>query len=137
MNANFIDIQYFKLQNREFIIKELAVLKKNGSLAHYIFKPPFHFLNLEPEERQQVRWITENCFNIPWHMGTTSYEDLDGILKNLQNDVYYTKGVTKSRWLQKNKIKTKTIKFPLSTKILKNKGCISHEINQKKKIFVL
>lgn len=135
---NFIDIQYFNLPNRhQFIIKELAILKNNGSLAHYIFKPPFPFSSLVPEEQQQVRWVTENCFGLPWQMGTTSYEDLDEILKNLRHDVFHSKGAAKIRWLQKNKIKAKNIKFSLSTKLLKNKGCIFHEVGQRKNLCAL
>ena len=54
----YIDIQYFKIQN-QIIIKELCILI-DDSIAHYLFKCPFNFDFLSEFDKCHVKWVENN-----------------------------------------------------------------------------
>lgn len=54
-----VDVQGFKTEANEFIIKEIAILC-DKKIQVFLIKAPFPFYDLTKEERRQVSWIERN-----------------------------------------------------------------------------
>lgn len=93
-----VDLQGFKTEYNEFILKEIAVLT-GTQLIHLLFEPPFSFHELTEKEKKQVCWIQRNR-KIFWKEGYVSYGDHKNIIRNiLRNKNIYVKGLEKIQWL--------------------------------------
>lgn len=98
MNA-IVDIQGFKTENNEFIVKEIAILYKNKTQV-FLIKPPFPFHELTKWEKKQVNWIERNR-NIYWSEGSVPYSKCKGLITNILKDkCLYAKGLEKVAWLK-------------------------------------
>lgn len=94
-----IDVQGFKLETNEFIVKEIAILYEN-KIQVLLIKPPFPYHELTRQERRQVNWIQRNR-NIYWNEGVVSYSHYQKLITNIARDkCVYTKGLEKVLWLQ-------------------------------------
>ncbi|CAG9781774.1 unnamed protein product [Diatraea saccharalis] len=95
-----VDVQGFKTETNEFIIKEIAVLC-NKKLQVFLIKPPFPFYDLTKQERRQVAWIERNR-HIYWSEGFIHYSNYQHlILDVLRDKCIYTKGHEKMLWLKR------------------------------------
>lgn len=97
-----IDVQGFKTDSNEFIVKEIAILC-NNHIQTYLIKPPYPFYNLTKTERKQVCWIERNR-GIHWKEGFISYLNYKGYVNMnnyLNNKRVYAKGVEKVQWISK------------------------------------
>lgn len=98
MNA-IVDLQGFKKDNNEFILKEIAILCSRQTLV-LLIKPPFPFYELSKTERSTVSWIERNR-KIFWDEGFIPYSQMSQYITNyLKNKVIYVKGSEKVLWLK-------------------------------------
>lgn len=94
-----VDIQGFKTETNEFIIKEIAILS-NKKIQVYLIKAPFPFYDLTKQERRQVNWIERNR-QIYWSEGDIPYSKHQYLIANiLKEKCVYTKGMEKVMWLK-------------------------------------
>lgn len=100
MNA-IVDMQLFKVDDQQFIIKELAVIK-NKKVAHCVFKPPFPFEELSLKYKKQAKWLMRNHHCIKWNEGEMEFEQCKKILQKWTSnaDTIYVKGKEKAGYLR-------------------------------------
>lgn len=95
-----VDIQGFKTDENEFILKELALATQNN-IHVYLFKPPCAYYDLSKSEKAQVSWIERNR-NVYWREGYLPYKEITNIIKPLlSNKRILVKGQEKVVWLRK------------------------------------
>lgn len=101
--VTFIDLQGFKTESNDFIVKEAAILRDGNKLLHWIFEPPFEFRRLTATEARQVRWLTNKHHGIGWTDGYVPYKTVGSCLKlaleNTQQII--VRGLEKKKWLWK------------------------------------
>lgn len=98
MNA-IVDVQGFKTESNEFIVKEMAIACGNQIMI-LLIKPPFPFYNLTKKEKSQVNWIERNR-KIFWKEGFIPYlKLLQYIEPYLKDKNIYVKGCEKVSWLR-------------------------------------
>lgn len=94
-----VDVQGFKTEGNEFIVKEIAILC-NNKIQRLLIKPPFPFYKLTVKERKQVNWIQRNR-KIYWCEGVTPYLNYQNfIADNIKDKCIYVKGLEKVLWLK-------------------------------------
>lgn len=94
-----VDVQGFKSDSNNFIVKEIAILY-NNQLQVYLIKPPYPFYNLSKTEMKQVSWIERNR-GIYWKEGYIPYLSYNNnICKFLHDKNIYTKGIEKMLWIK-------------------------------------
>lgn len=94
-----VDIQGFKRETNEFIIKEIAILY-NKTLQVFLIKPPFPFEKLTKQEKKQVSWIERNR-KIHWREGFVPYSNYRNLVIDILRDKHiYVKGSEKVLWLK-------------------------------------
>lgn len=94
-----VDVQGFKTETNEFIIKEFAVLL-NKKIHMFLIKPPFPFYDLTIPEKRQVSWIERNR-RIYWRDGFVPYSNHQNLIVDILRDKsVYTKGLEKVLWLK-------------------------------------
>lgn len=100
--VTFVDLQGFKTESNNFIVKEAAILRDGNKLLHWIFEPPFGIHRLTAAEIRQVRWLTKKHHGIAWSDGYVSYNKAKSCLKlALENTQVIVKGLEKKTWLCK------------------------------------
>lgn len=98
MNAIIVDVQGFKSDENEFILKEIAI-HSNSHILTFLIKPPCPFYDLTKTERRKVCWIERNR-GIHWNEGYIPYSNHKYIIqKILQGKIIFVKGVEKRLWL--------------------------------------
>lgn len=98
MNA-IVDVQGFKTETNEFIIKEIAILC-DKKVQVFLIKPPYPFYDLTKKERLQVSWI-ERHRKIYWNEGEVLYSKHKTLIANILRDKnIYVKGSEKTEWLK-------------------------------------
>lgn len=95
-----IDVQGFKTDGNQFILKEMA-MQCGSQILVLLFKPPFPYYNLSKTERRQVGWIEKNR-GLYWNEGFIPYKDHKHIIQNvLRNKIcIFTKGMEKVTWIK-------------------------------------
>lgn len=96
-----VDVQGFKTDSNDFIVKEIAMQCGRNVLV-LLVKPPFPFYNLTKTERNQVCWIERNRFFF-WNEGFIPYTNYKNYIVNyLKNKpIIYVKGTEKVKWIRK------------------------------------
>lgn len=97
-NMEFImDVQGFKGEHNQFIIKELAIISTDGQLYELqLFQPPCTFNELSEIVQQQVHYLEKHFHGLYWKSGFQPYSELHQTLKNLNlSGVVYVKGSEK------------------------------------------
>lgn len=97
-----IDFQGFKIENNEFVVKELAAYD-GYRVSHYVFERPFEFKYLQRKYQKQSIWLSRHHHCIDWMTGDIPLYKLDGILKRLSNaeSQIYVKGREKVNYLRR------------------------------------
>lgn len=94
-----VDVQGFKNQNNEFIIKELVI----GTSEHtqiFLIKPPYPFSALTLEERKRVWWIERNR-GYRWSEGHIDYKEFKRLIKPyFKKRKIIVKGEEKVKWVR-------------------------------------
>lgn len=94
-----VDLQGFKTDFNEFIVKEIAV-QCDKHVMVMLFMPPYPFNNLTSTEKKQVRWIERNR-NVIWEDGFIPYSLHKPYIKELlSKNIIYVKGLEKVKWLR-------------------------------------
>lgn len=96
-----LDVQCFKISEKTFSPKELAVYDGNA-VSHYIFRAPFPFSTLPPHLQAEANWLMNNHHCIDWDEGFTPTYMFPKILQRLVRDadVVYVKGREKAAFLR-------------------------------------
>lgn len=86
-----VDLEGFMVP--QFIPKEMAITDGERT-AHYVFKPPFPFRELEPRHQCAVKYFTKNRHGIPWHTGSVDVSEIGSILRHVgeRDKVIFCKG---------------------------------------------
>ena len=103
----FVDLQGFVF-NKNFIVKEAAILRKGFIVSHYFFTCPVPWGVLIKSERRQVTWATFKHHGLQWEDGNIPYsraQDLItaaidvGVSDEEESSLIYVKGHEKRKWL--------------------------------------
>lgn len=98
MNA-IVDVQGFKTDENQFIVKEIAVLC-NNHLQTLLIKQPYPFYDLTTSEKRQVSWIERNR-HIYWREGFVPYWQFKYYISDFLKDKnVYVKGLEKVQWIK-------------------------------------
>lgn len=95
-----VDVQGFKTDSNEFILKELAMQCGNHVIV-LLIKPPYPFYSLTKTERRQVAWI-ENNRNVFWDDGFIPYSNYKNHIVNFFKNkrIIFVKGLEKANWVR-------------------------------------
>lgn len=100
MDFAVVDLQGFKDDSNNFIVKELGVLTKNIKF-HDIIKSSDDFNVLSSTAKKSIEWLSSFHHGLQWDDGYISVDELRKTLEPiLQNKIIYVKGKEKMRWLQ-------------------------------------
>lgn len=98
-NFLFVDLQGFKNDKNQFIVKEFALATSEYTQI-FLIKPPYPFSKLNSDERKQVKWI-ENNRGIFWSEGYVNYREFSRVIKSvLLNQNIFVKGQEKVKWVR-------------------------------------
>lgn len=101
MEYAIVDLQGFKDDFNNFIVKELCFLTQNIKFTDTI-KCPYEFDSLSQRSQSITRWLINNYHGIQWDSGYISIKELRAaILPILKNKIIYVKGEEKVEWLRK------------------------------------
>lgn len=99
-----IDIQCFKDNDNEFIIKEATVmdLMTGSLLLHNIALPPYDRSVLSDDRLRESYWASKHCHGLEWEQGDIPYHVLMDRLRAClsQRKVIYVKGLEKKRFIK-------------------------------------
>lgn len=81
-NIYVADIQFFRDNNKNIILKSLALSKlfEEDFIEHYIFKPPYMFEELNYIRRIEANNVSRNFHRIHWDDGFIEYKEHINIL---------------------------------------------------------
>lgn len=68
----FVDLQGFVV-DENFRVKEIAVLRRERELTHYIFGPSVEWTLLGTDDRSRASWLTHNHHGLRWSEGDIEY----------------------------------------------------------------
>ncbi|KMQ90886.1 hypothetical protein RF55_9305 [Lasius niger] len=68
----FVDLQRFII-GRNFIVKEVAILRDGFVFSHYIFGSPVPWYVLTKSEISQVSWLIGHHHGLQWEDGNVPY----------------------------------------------------------------
>lgn len=82
-----LDFKYLEGNNRQTIVKELAIHRCDSiETEMYYFKPPFCYNELTFLAKQRNNYCYTNINKLCWNNGTTPYDELGAILEALENE---------------------------------------------------
>lgn len=102
--CTFVDIQGFRGNGNQFIIKEISILK-HGVLSTHLFDAPYSYNSLDKKYKAQALWLFYNHHGLSWNDGYIPYTRVaeiifkELIINNNNNSIIYTKGDEKLQWL--------------------------------------
>lgn len=102
-----VDVQFFRTGSKNVTPKELAVFD-GTHVAHYVFKPPFAFSNLEAKLQTEASWVEANHHCILWTEGLVPVYLFKQLMNRAVQDVniLYVKGLEKAAFVRANTAKT-------------------------------
>lgn len=104
MNENiiYLDIQCFRDNENNLIVKELAFAYKDlgNRPSHYFFTPPFSYSQLDLKARIHNNYVTRNVHNLNWKLGDKNYSLLESVVNSVHADIIYVKGDEKKKFIK-------------------------------------
>lgn len=104
-----VDIQCFKDDQNEFILKEVCVLEADTGvlLMHHVAKPPYERTDLSDEKLRESYWLTKHCHGLTWEHGDIPYHALLYKLTTCisKRPTVYVKGLEKKEYLKRQHIR--------------------------------
>lgn len=95
----FVDLQGFKTDKNEFIVKEFAY-STLGYTQCFLIKPPFTFSYLTESEKRQTRYL-EKYLGFSWCQGYVDYRNFKKLIVNhLKDKTIFVKGKEKIQWVK-------------------------------------
>lgn len=134
----FLDIQYQIGKEGEKVVKELAFIEGNGTVAKsFSFKPPYSFDELTEKQKFQVKFNERYINGLNWYDGDLDYTKFEEIITYLEHssevDVIIVNGLEKVRFLDQYSSK---IEEAHCTKKLKDANliyeCMNHTSTTKR-----
>lgn len=104
-----VDVQGFKGNNGEFIVKELAYLDPNEPAAVpqlVTFQPPFSWYDLPSAIKSINLWLKYSFHGLNWSDGDVPYNKLTEVCSSLLDSsptrhvIVWVKGAQKKEWMQ-------------------------------------
>ena len=111
-----IELQAFRGNKGEFIIKELVFMDlETNAINYFLFKPPFPFAMLRKRAAKTNRWLMKHFHHITWSEGFIDYTELDKVMTHYcrQYQLAYTSGLEKSKWIEQYMLGKCVIHYPL------------------------
>lgn len=102
MNGCVVDFEAYRGDDRQFIVKELAIVDVQHGLSRVIlFKSPFDRACLNRKSQRIADWLEHNLHGISWTEGEVDYTHLHKIIYDVcqMYSVVFTKGLEKARFL--------------------------------------
>lgn len=97
----FIDVQGFRGNSNNFIVKEIAIVFNANEFINFIIKPPFEYKYLSSDKQKQVNWLTKNHHHLQWEAGSVTFRSVCKFIKaNTMDSCVYVKGVEKKKWIE-------------------------------------
>lgn len=135
-NTVLVDFEYHVGNNKEVIIKELALLKGNSMKVHtYLFTPPYPRSQLTFNAARLMRQKQEKSHGLDWSAGEYPYTYVAEIFGFLNSTSYLTNllvnGSKKAKYLRKFSPKVKDIGILMDYDAYKrfDHDCPFHEYN--------
>ncbi|XP_029665086.1 uncharacterized protein LOC115236641 [Formica exsecta] len=104
----FVDLQGFII-GRNFVVKEVAILRNGFVLSHYFFASPVPWRALTKSERCQASWLIGHHHGLQWEDGNVPYSFARRLItravmgaaeeENGASPIVYVKGHEKQEWL--------------------------------------
>lgn len=102
-NTLVADIQFFRGNNKELIVKSFSFCKlyDEDIVQHFIFKPPFDFYELNLSKRREATHVTLNFHHLEWDDGLVEYQEAIPIIRSClsHGDEIFVKGLEKVTFL--------------------------------------
>lgn len=102
-NIYVLDLQFFRNNDKSIIVKSISVSKLFNSdiIDHFIFKPPFDFLELNLTRRAEARHVSAFYHHINWNEGFIDYSEMNIIIQSLLADAteVFVKGNEKAKFI--------------------------------------
>lgn len=100
MEYIFLDMQGFKDNINEFVLKEIYILSKNLRF-HDIVKSYLEFSSLEKFQQLESIWLTKNYHGLDWNSGYISIDQARATMEPIvDGKIVLLKGVEKIKWLK-------------------------------------
>lgn len=102
MNTYVVDIQYFRGNSKNLILKSFAYAKLfDSAIEHFVFKPPHNFEDLNLVRKYEARHVTKNYHKLQWDDGFIDYSYIPLVLRSVlrQADEVLVKGSEKVQYL--------------------------------------
>lgn len=91
-----VDVQFLLGKNKEYIIKELAILPVTQPTPYYfLFKPPHPFFKLGKRTQFQNLYNCRYINGLDWYCGNTDYSAIKEVLAPYQACTIIVKGAEK------------------------------------------
>lgn len=103
MEYVIVEMQCFRNENNEFIVKELTILKEKGEAENFLFCPPYPKEELSSKIQRVNAYCTRKIHGFEWEEGRTDYSALGLILTSRCRNckIIITKGSEKKKFLEK------------------------------------
>ncbi|KYQ48097.1 hypothetical protein ALC60_12866, partial [Trachymyrmex zeteki] len=112
VNTSIVDCEIFTLspeltprgvRRGQFVVKEIAVLKKGNTLTHYIFTGPMPWRFLTKSDQSHASWLMSHHHGLRWNDGVVPYRMPQRLISEAvlgeSEDIVYVKGSEKREWL--------------------------------------
>lgn len=100
MDFAIVDIQGFKDNDNNFIVKEFALFTKNIQFHDIIKSSSCAFDTLNFSSKQSVEWLKHFHHGLDWDDGYITVDELRQTIEPiLKNKLVYVKGLEKIEWL--------------------------------------
>lgn len=96
-----VDIQFFKIDSRKLLPKELAVFD-GQKVSHHVFRPLFPLNCLNIDLQRQAHYLMKHHHCIDWMEGSTPIFQFESIITKTtkQADRIYVKGKEKAQYIR-------------------------------------
>ncbi len=97
-NVVFLDFTYYKGEQNETIVKELAYIDLCGKIGFKSsFSAPYSVDNLDDKTQYMVKWCQKYLHTLPFNVGERPYLEMNKTLLKLicslaSNSIIYVKG---------------------------------------------
>lgn len=104
-SAVVLDMQCFKDNTNEFILKEVTVVEVDTGvlLLHHIACSPYTRAQLSAEKQRESGWLSKHCHGLTWGQGDIEYSVLVQRLQDClaYRSAVYVKGTAKKDYVQR------------------------------------
>lgn len=100
-----VDMEGFKQEENECVLKELAILpvSRSDDVRVFLFKPPFPWRRLTQKCKHENLWYKHFYHGLNWKSGKYSYDQIYHILRENLSDAstVFVNGKIRKEWLKR------------------------------------